>query len=324
MPGRLRRVNSVGRRHGTINIWFPAVPLMDSNLLHAIASVLDFDPDVARWQSVTGGSIASAYRIEAGARRVFVKCLDPTRLAVLETERAGLAALAATDCVATPAVEGLGCSGDKAWLALEWLDLKPPDADCFARFGLELARLHRQGHPRFGFEHDNFLGPSPQRNTWFEDWSAFFAEHRLAPQLERLAHAARGFGGGQCDRVVQSWREHSATHRPAPSLLHGDLWRGNVAMLGDGRAVVFDPAVHYGDRECDLAMADLFGGFDPGFFSAYRGAWPLPDGWRERRRFYQLYHLLNHANLFGGHYIEICRKLIDRLGHATTSTDNGQ
>ncbi|MCA1779765.1 MAG: fructosamine kinase family protein [Xanthomonadaceae bacterium] len=124
--------------------------------------------------------------------------------------------------------------------------------------------------------------------------------------------------GRQLARLRQAWLGQFDGYQPQASLLHGDLWSGNVATLGRDEhrdeGVVFDPAVHYGDRECDLAMADLFGGFDAGFFAAYQGHWPLQRGWRERRRFYQLYHLLNHANLFGGHYVGICRKLIDQLG----------
>ncbi|MGB0514978.1 MAG: fructosamine kinase family protein, partial [Wenzhouxiangellaceae bacterium] len=117
------------------------------------------------------------------------------------------------------------------------------------------------------------------------------------------------------DRLEQRWRERFEDYCPVPSLLHGDLWSGNVAMLPDGRPLLFDPAVHYGDRECDLAMAELFGGFDAGFFDAYRGHWPLEPGWRERREYYGLYHLLNHANLFGGHYVAACRARIgDLLG----------
>ena len=187
-----------------------------------------------------------------------------------------------------------GAHGDEAHLVLEFLELEA--SGDWAALGRMLAQLHRQTGPRFGWSRDNFIGETPQKNAWHDDWPSFFAECRLAPQL-RLAEA-RGYRfeiGDVTDLL--------ARHRPPPSLLHGDLWRGNAAFT-QGAPVLFDPAVYYGDREADLAMSELFGGFAPQFYAAYQAAYPLEPGYALRKHLYNLYHLLNHLNLFGGGYLE--------------------
>ncbi|MDT8437872.1 MAG: fructosamine kinase family protein [Wenzhouxiangellaceae bacterium] len=290
---------------------------MDTQTAPALADTLGLNPDQSRLHAITGGSIARAYRLEDERRRVFIKVLDRDRRAILDAERHGLARLAEATAIATPRIIGQGEIDRVCWLAFEWLEMRVPDTDCFARLGVQLHQLHRHRGSGFGLERNNFIGLTPQVNDESEDWSDFFINRRLRPQIERLAERHRNFDESLIEALAESWRHAFDGYQPEPCLLHGDLWSGNVAMLADGRPVVFDPAVHFGDRECDLAMADLFGGFDVAFFDAYRGHWPLESGWRERRRFYQLYHLLNHANLFAGHYLDICRKLIgDLVDHA--------
>lgn len=289
---------------------------MEPNFVQHVAAQTGLDPDRAEARGVAGGSIASAWRLSDTQTRLFVKCLPAESEAILDAERDGLARLAAAGCVRTPAVISWGRLDDVAWLAFEWCDMRRSDEACFARLGHQLCEQHRRVGERFGLSRDNFIGATPQRNTPTRDWGDFFFRHRLAFQLDRLHRRTGGFGARTREHLEKAWRRQVEDYRPEPSLLHGDLWNGNTAMLADGTPLVFDPAVHYGDRECDLAMADLFGGFSQAFFDAYRGAWLLEPGWEERRRYYQLYHLLNHANLFGGHYIGICRKLIDDLGNA--------
>ena len=157
------------------------------------------------------------------------------------------------------------------------------------------------------------LGATPQPNEFSPDWPEFFATQRLGFQVE-LAEK-NGYGGRVTRgvrRVIDRLPELLA-HKPRPSLLHGDFWSGNHGMLPDGTPVVFDPAIHYGDRECDLAMAALFGGFHPAFFDAYIEAWPMAAGWEKRWKVYQLYHVLNHLNLFGGAYLAQAEAMLDRL-----------
>ena len=179
---------------------------------------------------------------------------------------------------------------------------------------MALAAQHRLPQAKFGWDKDNFIGASPQANGWSEDWLAFWRDRRIHAQL-RMAMANR-YPSKMIDRGERLLADSEAffrTHRPVPSLLHGDLWGGNASALPDGTPVVFDPAVYCGDREADLAMTELFGGFPKDFHSAYRNAWPLDDGYPVRRDFYNLYHVLNHANLFSGSYVEQGARLIERL-----------
>ncbi len=168
--------------------------------------------------------------------------------------------------------------------------------------------------PRFGWQRDNSIGATPQRNDWDDDWLRFFVERRLEVQLA-LAQA-----GGASARLIDRGRWLGervgalfSSYRPVPSLLHGDLWGGNWSTDVAGEPVVFDPAVYFGDREADIAMTRLFGGFGPAFYAAYQSAWPLDQAAGTRRTLYNLYHVLNHFNLFGGAYAAQAESMIDRL-----------
>ncbi len=151
--------------------------------------------------------------------------------------------------------------------------------------------------------HDNWIGRTPQPNGWQHDWIAFRREQRLGFQLQLAAQ--NGFGGAlqrDGEQLLARLDGLFDGYVPVPSLLHGDLWGGNHGFLADGTPVVFDPALYVGDRECDLAMSELFGGFAADFYAAYRASWPLDAGYAVRKTLYNLYHILNHANLFGGGY----------------------
>jgi protein-ribulosamine 3-kinase len=197
---------------------------------------------------------------------------------------------------------------------LEWLELAALGHAAAATLGAALAAQHRLPQQRFGWARDNFIGASPQANGWSDDWLEFWRTRRLMAQL-RLA-AGKRLPSRMIDRGERLAADCEAFfrgHRPAASLLHGDLWGGNAAMTAEGEPVLFDPAVYVGDREADVAMTELFGGFPADFGSAYRAAWPLDDGYRVRRDFYNLYHVLNHANLFGGSYVRQAEHSIERL-----------
>jgi fructosamine-3-kinase len=189
-----------------------------------------------------------------------------------------------------PAVLDHGVKDGKAFILLERLELshKQGKSGDWRAMGRALAALHGHTGPRFGWHRDNYIGLAPQVNTWKDDWSDFFVECRLLPQARRARI-------GLPETAIRTLLED---HRPAPSLLHGDLWSGNAGFTQDG-PVVFDPAVYYGDREADLAMTELFGGFPREFYEAYG---PLDAGYARRKHLYNLYHLLNHLNLFGGGY----------------------
>jgi protein-ribulosamine 3-kinase len=269
-------------------------------------------------EPVAGGCIHSALRLSGddgeGTVEYFAKVNEAASAAMFAAEADGLAALRDTGAVMVPAVVSHGADGERSWLVLEWLELSGLDANAAAALGRALAELHRVPQARFGWARDNFIGASPQANGWHDDWLPFWRERRLMAQLRLAAKnrlPSRMIDRGE--RLAADCEAFFAGHRPQPALLHGDLWNGNAARLPDGTPVLFDPAVYVGDREADIAMTGLFGGFPPDFESAYREAWPLRDDYRVRRHFYNLYHLLNHANLFAGDYVRQAQVSIEKL-----------
>ena len=216
----------------------------------------------------------------------FLKEGPPERADAFAAEADGLEAL--RPHVRVPRVLAHGVKDGRAFIELEYLDLGR--GGDYATLGRMLASLHRQTGPRFGWHRDNYIGRSPQLNAWRDDWGEFFRECRLRPQFERAGLKAEFF-----EPLLKN-------HLPQPSLLHGDLWSGNAGFTPEG-PVIFDPAVYYGDREADLAMTELFGGFPPEFYDAYHAAHPLDRGYEKRKHLYNLYHLLNHLNLFGSGYL---------------------
>jgi fructosamine-3-kinase len=226
-------------------------------------------------------------------------------------ETAGLAAIGATATLPVPRSITHGTVDDRSYLLLEYLELG--SRGNAALLGERLAALHRHTASQFGFPHDNFIGSTPQPNARKNDWIDFWREQRLGFQL-RLA-AKNGYGELQHEgeRLLDALPAFFADYTPRPSLLHGDLWSGNHAYLADGTPVIFDPAAYYGDRECDLAMTELFGGYPADFYAAYRAAWPLDEGYGTRRDLYNLYHILNHANLFGDGYVRQAAQMMQKL-----------
>ncbi len=259
-----------------------------------------------------GGDISAASVVSDGARRYFLKTQPAHRLDMFAAEAAGLAELGAAGALRVPQPVGHGLAGGRAFLVLEALSLGGRgDA---AALGRQLAHLHRVSAAGFGWQRDNWIGATPQQNGWMDDWIAFWRERRLGVQLQLAQQNGHG-GVLQRDGAILLERLDGlfAGYRPSPSLLHGDLWGGNHGYLDDGTPVVFDPAVYFGDRECDLAMSELFGGFAPAFYAAYREAWPLDAGYAVRRTLYNLYHVLNHANMFGGGYAGQAQRMLGEL-----------
>lgn len=252
--------------------------------------------------SIGGGCINQSFHLRGrDGREFFVKLNDARHHEMFVAEAAGLEAIAATRTVRVPQPVALGRCGEQSFLVLEHLSLQ--GRGCAAQLGEQLAVMHRCTSFRFGFPRGNFLGTTPQPNGWAEDWIAFWRERRLGYQL-RLA-ARNGYGGKLQtlgEKLLDALPAFFVGYSPQPSLLHGDLWGGNHGYLADGAPVIFDPACYYGDRECDLAMTELFGGYGADFYTAYRANWPLDAGYAMRRELYNLYHILNHANLFGGGY----------------------
>lgn len=253
------------------------------------------------------------------ASRRFRKTGPAADLPRFEAEIDGLTALRATGAVRVPAVYGAGLAADgTAWLEVEYLELVALDRISGARLGTQLAELHRrtcmEPDATYGWPRDNFIGTTPQSNQSHRSWASFFAAERLRPQLALASHngmerALRDQG----ERIAANLGAFFLDYQPAPSLLHGDLWSGNAGALPDGTPVIFDPALYRGDRETDLAMSELFGGFPESFYAAYRLAWPLDPGYETRKTLYNLYHVLNHFNMFGGGYLGQARRMIQKL-----------
>ena len=276
------------------------------------ATGLPFSP--RRSEARLGGSINEAQVLEDGRRRFFVKIHEATRLAMFEAEAAGLAELARPGILRVPKAVATGTAGEHAWLVLEYVPLSGGGSRSGRRLGERLAILHQETRPAFGWDRDNTIGATPQPNGWLEDWVSFYRERRLGHQLALAAQSglpARALDKGR--QLLEWLPAFFADYQPKPSLLHGDLWGGNWGEDEAGEPVIFDPAVYYGDREADLAMTELFGGFPQDFYAAYRGTWPLDAGYGVRKVLYNLYHVLNHFNLFGGGYGSQAERMMERL-----------
>jgi protein-ribulosamine 3-kinase len=282
--------------------------LFDALAQHGIVAKAELAP-----RGMGGGDTSAAWRLSTESGPVFLKTGDAAALEQLDAEADGLRELHGAAAVRVPRVLCAGRCGADSFLALEWLDLGSAGADAARILGRQLAAQHRHTQATFGWHRDNTIGSTPQHNTPDRDWVRFFREQRLAFQLELAAR--NGYAGelqsegGALSRRLERFFDG---YEPQPSLLHGDLWGGNWAVA-DGEPVIFDPAVHYGDRECDLAMARLFGGFTPEFYTAYEEAWPLAPGHRGRLPLYQLYHVLNHLNLFGRSWLGRALSLLREL-----------
>lgn len=273
---------------------------------------IKLDPGSA--SRVGGGSINQAYRVESNSGPVFLKINQAEKLDMFEAEVDGLAALRDADAVTVPDVLGWGVVHGASYLALEWLDMTSSSAASERALGAALARQHGVTSEQFGWRRDNFIGSTPQRNRESGDWVTFYCDERLGYQLELgMANGLPSAMQGSMNDLLNGLEKLFGAEPIVPSLLHGDLWSGNWGATADGGACIFDPAVYYGDREADLAMTRLFGGFGPDFYSAYEAEWPLADGWQTRVGLYNLYHLLNHFNLFGSGYLGQIEATLDRL-----------
>ncbi|MFQ6022190.1 MAG: fructosamine kinase family protein [Acidiferrobacterales bacterium] len=265
-------------------------------------------------RSVGGGCINSAFVLIGDGQRYFVKLNRASKADMFAAEFAGLQEIARANAIRVPTPICCGTDDDYAYLVLNYIERGSGNAQSMEQFGHDLAQMHRFTRNRYGWDRDNTIGATPQLNTPSDDWVEFWQHRRLGFQLEL---AARNRGGANLQRKGEQLLGRMGTffhdYAPAPSLLHGDLWSGNYTIDTQGRAVIFDPAVYYGDRETDLAMTELFGGFSGRFYAAYCDAFPLQPSYAVRKTLYNLYHVLNHFNLFGGGYASQAEHMIDAL-----------
>ena len=259
-----------------------------------------------------GGDINQAALIQSKNQHWFVKYRRNAPPGMFKAEALALAEILAAGCIRVPEAIAFGTENSTSWLVLEYLELTSNGPASL--LGEQLAALHDVSSDRFGWSQDNYIGTTPQLNNRSGNWAEFWRDFRMKPQLEMAK--ANGFRGQFLDkgeRLLTSLDQLMRDHVPAASLLHGDLWAGNKAFTNGGQPVIFDPASYYGDRETDIAMTELFGGFEPAFYTAYHTHSPLPAGYPLRRDLYKLYHVLNHLNLFGAAYLSRSENIIDGL-----------
>ena len=283
-------------------------------LEHHIHTVTGQPFVIRQRQPLGGGCINQTWRVSDGQRDFFVKLNAAASLPLFEAEAAGLAELAATRTVRAPEPMGSGVAAGHAWLMLEYLPLMNGGTRAMEKLGHLLAALHARPRRGFGWHRDNAIGATLQINAYRDDWIEFWREQRLGFQLDLAAR--NGYAGAlqqQGEQLQIRLDGLFVGHSPTPALLHGDLWSGNAGCTVEGEPVIFDPAVYYGDREADLAMTELFGGFPKSFYAAYREVLPLATGYPQRRTLYNLYHILNHLNLFGGSYRAQAERMMAQL-----------
>ncbi len=292
-------------------------------------------------RSVGGGCINQASALIGNTRTYFVKLNQASGVQMFEAEALGLKQMLETKTIRVPKPICWGTVADSAYIVLQWLELGgSKNSQCWEQMGRQLAAMHRWNPPQpneklkvgklkvessnlqpsnlqpstlqgnFGWDINNTIGSTPQINTWTSDWAEFFAEYRIGYQFQ----LARRRGGHfpQQERLMEAI-PILLDHQPQPSLVHGDLWGGNAAVTTSGEPVILDPATYVGDREVDLAMTELFGGFPSAFYRGYNEVWPLDDGYKKRKTIYNLYHILNHFNLFGGGYASQTNQMIEQI-----------
>lgn len=267
---------------------------------------------VQEQRSIGGGCINQAYRISDGSRSYFVKLNTAAQIAMFEAEALGLKEIYDSQTIRVPRPICWGTADSSSFLVLEWLEFGHGSEQSWYRMGENLAAMHRATSVNgFGWHQNNTIGATPQRNPWTQNWIEFYREHRLRYQFQ-LANRRGGHFPRQ-DELLDAIADLLSGHDPAPALVHGDLWSGNASVTSDGEPVILDPATHYGDREVDIAMSELFGSFHSAFYQGYNAAYPLNDGYRKRKLLYNLYHIVNHFNLFGGGYASQANRMIDQL-----------
>ena len=267
-------------------------------------------------RAVSGGSINSAWVISNGKWSYFVKTNNARRIVMFEAERDGLFEIAASRTIKVPQAICVGADGSQSYIVMEYMDIhSSPDGSTgsSAKLGSDLANMHRSTSEQYGWYRNNTIGSTPQINTQNSSWIDFYGKHRLAYQYRLAAERGCRTLEKRGELLISKLAEFFTDYFPPASLLHGDLWSGNYAIDAEGIPVIFDPATYYGDREADIAMTELFGGFPQNFYSAYNDIYPLDAGYKTRKTLYNLYHILNHYNLFGGGYSAQAERMTEQL-----------
>lgn len=267
---------------------------------------------------VYGGDINESFAMSlSDGHTLFIKTNRAGALNMFKAEERGLLAIASTGTISAPGVICSGIIGDRSYLMMSYIDGASRRKDFWESFAHSLADMHAAdtsgfvSSGKFGFDADNYIGSSEQYNTNEESWTEFFIEHRLKPQFSRAKRFFDHQSLEKIDRLIGRIPDLLVEPK-TPSLIHGDLWSGNYVTGDDGFAWLIDPAVYVGHPEADIAMTELFGGYDRRFYDAYRESGLLMPGYEDRRDIYNLYHMLNHLNLFGSGYYGAVMRIVDR------------
>jgi len=262
---------------------------------------------------IRGGSINSAYHISMDTgSEYFVKCNSINFQDMFGAEHEALREFQQVSSLTIPKPVYYGNNSSECFIVMDYIELKG-NGNSY-QLGQGLAKMHKISAKQFGWFRNNTIGSTPQSNTLHDNWVDFWRNERLLPQFEMLyPQGYQKHLKPKADKLLAGLELFFEDHKPSPALLHGDLWSGNYAFDQNGRGVIFDPALYYGDREADIAMTELFGGFSQDFYSGYQEEFPLADGYKKRKSMYNLYHILNHANLFGSSYLNQADHLLDQL-----------
>ncbi|MDE6386928.1 MAG: fructosamine kinase family protein [Lachnospiraceae bacterium] len=294
-------------------------PQQFTSLESAICALFGEETRIEETSRISGGDINEAYGLMlTGGKCIFMKSNAKDNLSFFTAEAVGLTAIAQTKAICTPQILGVGTDGERAgysFLLLEFISGKNRNRNYWEDFARQLSEMHRASTTglattgKYGFDCDNYIGRRRQVNTGHDSWISFFRECRLEPQFK---DAAQYFDREDWRRIGRflDHIDEILVEPEYPALLHGDLWSGNVITGNDGGAWLIDPAVYVGHAEADIAMTELFGGFPPAFYDAYKEAMPLQPGYERRRDVYNLYHLLNHLNMFGRMYLPEVKRIV--------------
>jgi fructosamine-3-kinase len=287
---------------------------LTEQFIQTLAEQTEHSLKACRVTAISGGDINQAYHLATDSLSWFIKLNQPHTLPMFTAEATGLKELAATQTVRVPKVIYSDKTEVYAYLILEYIELKSKSSQSERLFAQQLAQLHQQKQPFYGWLQNNTIGSTPQYNGRYQDWVSFWQQQRLGAQLKVAAE--NGYLGNlqkQGEKLCAKLGAFFTDYTPLPSLLHGDLWGGNVAADSQNHPVMFDPACYYGDREADIAMTELFGGFGRDFYAVYQEVYPLDSGYHTRKTLYNLYHILNHLNLFGRSYLHRSEAMIAEL-----------
>lgn len=277
----------------------------------AIEHAIDRPFSIKHKTTARSGKINLCYWISNYHQDYFVKINRSDHLEHFESEAYALKQIKESHQINCPEVITTGTTRNNSFIVLDYLSFETPNQKDWYQLGCQLAHMHQtSGHGQFGWQHDNYIGDTLQPNNWQSNWRTFFAEQRIAWQLQLLHE--KSIKLGDIDHIAQICHDALLHHKVTPSLVHGDLWQGNMGFCHH-QPVIFDPACYYGDREVDIAMTELFGQLPDEFYRGYQHTYPLPHSYEQRKLVYNFYHILNHANLFGGVYIEQSKAALSRI-----------